>query len=140
MRCGQASALRPPDFLRLTQSPDSITCASDELCLCCAGAVSGAAFTAADQLDDRFFYQAADGQWIFLTQLDLRVLAAEHGGLASCPARVEAVITDMDTVMQTEATRRRFKRMSHVPLTGESACVTTSRQGSVAPRMHSCRS
>ena len=84
---------------------------------------------AADQVDDRFFYQAADGQWIFLSQLDLRILAAQHGSLATCPAQLEAVITDMDTVVQTEATRRRFKRLSHVPLTGTLAAAACTLQG-----------
>ena len=80
-------------------------------------------------MDDRFFYQAADGQWIFLSQLDLRILAAQHGSLATCPAQLEAVIADMDTMVQTEATRRRFKRLSHVPLTGTLAAAACTLQG-----------
>lgn len=94
---------------------------------------------AGDQLEERYFYQATDGQWIFLSQLDLRILAAEHGGLANCPGQISTVITGMDTAVQTEGTRRRFKRLSHVPLTGMAALTQLAGGVSACPHAKLCQ-
>lgn len=35
-----------------------------------------------------FFYQAADGQWLFLHPMNVRMLLAHAGSYASCPPQV----------------------------------------------------
>ena len=35
-----------------------------------------------------FFYQAADGQWLFLHPMNVRMLLAHAGGYANCPPQV----------------------------------------------------
>ena len=69
------------------------------------------------------FYQAADGQWAFLSSLDLRILASANGSLQACPRSLQAPIVGLEHVVQTEATRRRFKHLTHIPLTGERMIV-----------------
>ena len=68
--------------------------------------------------NEYYFYQASDGQWLFLTALDMRVLLAHHGAYSSLPGRLAAQVVNIDHVTQTEAVRKRTKFLGHLPLTG----------------------
>ncbi|CAK0785380.1 hypothetical protein CVIRNUC_008588 [Coccomyxa viridis] len=68
--------------------------------------------------NEYYFYQASDGQWLFLTALDMRVLLAHHGAYSALPGRLAAQVVNIDQVTQTEAVRKRTKFLGHLPLTG----------------------
>lgn len=86
----------------------------------------------AQPANEFLFYQAADGQWMFMSPLDMRILASVHGSLQSCPALLRAPILSMEAIPQTETTRRRFKSLAHLPLTGLlHPCPILLRQGLV---------
>lgn len=64
------------------------------------------------------FWQAADGQTVFLDSLSARMLIAAGGGSNTVTAllRFVAPIVELLSVTQTAATRRRYRMLSHVPL------------------------
>ncbi|XP_067032639.1 E3 ubiquitin-protein ligase RNF10-like [Acropora muricata] len=66
-----------------------------------------------------YFYQADDGQNIFLSSLNTRCLIKEYGGLEYCPATITAKILEMDARSQSEDLRKRYRCLSHLPLTCE---------------------
>ena len=68
--------------------------------------------------NEYYFYQASDGQWLFLTALDMRVLLAHHGAYSCLPGRLAAQVVNIDNITQTEAVRKRTKFLGHLPLTG----------------------
>lgn len=73
---------------------------------------------------DFYTYQAADGQWLFLHPLNLRCLLHHCGGsYETCPRSVRAKLVEVEDVVQSEATRRRYKYLAHLPLTGVFRCV-----------------
>lgn len=86
--------------------------------LCCAGS-SPPNIAPVQQGTEFLFYQAADGQSAFLSPFDLRVLAAAYGSLQACPHTLSAPVLGLEHVVQTDATRKRFKHLAHIPLTGE---------------------
>lgn len=66
-----------------------------------------------------FFYQAEDGQRIFLHALNARCLVKEYGGLEHGPQTITAKIVEMESVFMTEELRKRLRYLSHLPLTSE---------------------
>ncbi|XP_048748109.2 RING finger protein 10-like isoform X2 [Ostrea edulis] len=69
--------------------------------------------------DSFYFYQAEDGQRIFLHALNARCLVKEYGGLEHGPQTITAKIVEMESVFMTEELRRRLRYLSHLPLTSE---------------------
>ncbi|KAK9807857.1 hypothetical protein WJX72_011479 [[Myrmecia] bisecta] len=67
---------------------------------------------------DFYFYQAADGQWLFLTALNMRALMAHFGSPLTCPATFTATLLEVEDWVQNEVVRKRLKFLSHLPLTG----------------------
>jgi hypothetical protein len=67
---------------------------------------------------DYHFYQAADGQWLFLAPLDARILLSHYGSYEALPHAVTVRALAIDAVAQTEAVRRKMKFLGHLPLTG----------------------
>lgn len=72
--------------------------------------------------DEYYFYQASDGQWLFLTALDMRVLLAHYGSYTSLPGRLAAQVVNIDNITQTEVMRKKIKFLGHLPLTGTDSC------------------
>ncbi len=69
--------------------------------------------------ENYYFYQAVDGQWLFLAALDVRILLAHHGGsYAALPPTVCARLLELDRITQTEVIRKKMKFLGHLPLTG----------------------
>lgn len=66
-----------------------------------------------------YFYQAEDGQRIFLHALNARCLVKEYGGLEHGPQTITAKIVEMESVFMTEELRKRLRYLSHLPLTSE---------------------
>ncbi|XP_046840539.1 RING finger protein 10-like [Xenia sp. Carnegie-2017] len=66
-----------------------------------------------------YFYQAEDGQYIFLHQVNARCLIKEYGSLENCPSKITGRIVEMESHTQTEEIRRRFRYLRHLPLTCE---------------------
>lgn len=88
---------------------------------CCAGVSPGDTAAGAQREDTFYFYQAEDGQWLFLAPFCMRALVAHYGSYAQLPARISARLLEVEELVQREAVRRRHKFLSHLPLTG--ACA-----------------
>lgn len=66
-----------------------------------------------------YFYQADDGQNVFLSPINARCLIKEYGSLENCPEYITAQIVEMDALTQSETLRKQYRYMSHLPLTCE---------------------
>eukprot|EP00008_Paramoeba_atlantica_P012122 CAMPEP_0201492886 /NCGR_PEP_ID=MMETSP0151_2-20130828/35162_1 /ASSEMBLY_ACC=CAM_ASM_000257 /TAXON_ID=200890 /ORGANISM="Paramoeba atlantica, Strain 621/1 / CCAP 1560/9" /LENGTH=678 /DNA_ID=CAMNT_0047879955 /DNA_START=31 /DNA_END=2067 /DNA_ORIENTATION=- len=69
--------------------------------------------------DDFFyFYQSDDGQQAFLHPVCSRILQTEFGSLWKCPLELKDLrILEIDHLHQSDSTRRRYKFLSHIPIT-----------------------
>eukprot|EP00252_Welwitschia_mirabilis_P010012 TRINITY_DN23035_c0_g1_i1.p1 TRINITY_DN23035_c0_g1~~TRINITY_DN23035_c0_g1_i1.p1 ORF type:complete len:798 (+),score=151.89 TRINITY_DN23035_c0_g1_i1:152-2545(+) len=67
--------------------------------------------------DTYAFYQAADGQLIILHPLNMKCLRHHFGNYDSLPIRISGRILQLDTVSQSEDSRKRYRYLSHFPLT-----------------------
>ncbi|XP_023530957.1 RING finger protein 10 isoform X1 [Cucurbita pepo subsp. pepo] len=67
--------------------------------------------------DSYNFYQATDGQHIILHPLNMKCLLQYYGSYGRLPLRISGKILEFETVTQTEATRRRYRYLSHFSLT-----------------------
>ncbi|KAL3856865.1 hypothetical protein ACJMK2_011576 [Sinanodonta woodiana] len=67
--------------------------------------------------DAFYFYQAADGQHLYLHSLNARCLVHEYGSLENCPQTITAIIVEKETVFITEELRKRLRYLNHLPLT-----------------------
>uniref|UniRef100_A0A8C4TBR6 E3 ubiquitin-protein ligase RNF10 n=1 Tax=Erpetoichthys calabaricus TaxID=27687 RepID=A0A8C4TBR6_ERPCA len=66
-----------------------------------------------------YFYQAEDGQQMFLHPINVRCLVHEYGSLEKSPEKIEAVVVEIDGYSMNEEMRRRHRYLSHLPLTCE---------------------
>uniref|UniRef100_A0A8D0CN00 E3 ubiquitin-protein ligase RNF10 n=1 Tax=Scleropages formosus TaxID=113540 RepID=A0A8D0CN00_SCLFO len=66
-----------------------------------------------------YFYQAEDGQQMFLHPVNVRCLMREYGSLEASPASFTATVVEIDGHTVTEEIRRRHRYLSHLPLTCE---------------------
>jgi len=69
--------------------------------------------------DSYHFYQAADGQNIFLHSINARSLIEEYGSLDFGPLKVKGQIIDFECYTMTKELRKRFRYLSHLPLSSE---------------------
>ncbi|KAJ1279310.1 hypothetical protein BS78_04G145400 [Paspalum vaginatum] len=67
--------------------------------------------------DSYTFYQVSDGQHLILHPLNMRCLLNHFGGSDMLPPRITAKILELETVTQSEATRKRYRFLSHFSLT-----------------------
>ncbi|KAI8092779.1 uncharacterized protein BX664DRAFT_277284 [Halteromyces radiatus] len=67
------------------------------------------------------FYQAKDGQHIYLHPLDIRILKHEYGDYQYFPSYLKVKTTGVEETTLTEDIRKRFKYLGHLPL----ACDVT---------------
>ena len=63
-----------------------------------------------------FFYQAADGQYVYLHPLDIKMLKHEFGSYEDFPDDIRVVILEFEESTLTEELRRRYKYLNHLPL------------------------
>ncbi|KAL4660367.1 RING finger protein 10 [Arapaima gigas] len=66
-----------------------------------------------------YFYQAEDGQQMFLHPVNVRCLMREYGSLEASPPFLTATVVEIDGHTITEEIRRRHRYLSHLPLTCE---------------------
>uniref|UniRef100_A0A8C2EMY2 E3 ubiquitin-protein ligase RNF10 n=1 Tax=Cyprinus carpio TaxID=7962 RepID=A0A8C2EMY2_CYPCA len=66
-----------------------------------------------------YFYQAEDGQQMFLQPVNVRCLLREYGSLENSPQSITANVVEIDGQTVTEEIRRRHRYLSHLPLTCE---------------------
>lgn len=70
-----------------------------------------------EESDTYTFYQSADGQFLILHPLNMKALLQHYGDYESLPPSIEADIVELESVTQTEGTRKRYRYLSHLPLT-----------------------
>ncbi|XP_072002237.1 E3 ubiquitin-protein ligase RNF10 isoform X2 [Engystomops pustulosus] len=66
-----------------------------------------------------YFYQAIDGQHVYLHPVNVRCLVHEYGSLEQCPETITATVVEIDGFTVTEEVRRRHRYLCHLPLTCE---------------------
>jgi hypothetical protein len=66
-----------------------------------------------------YFYQAADGQHIYLHSLNARCMIKEYGSWENCPDFITASIVDLEGISMNSELRRRLRYLNHLPLTCE---------------------
>lgn len=69
--------------------------------------------------DAFYFYQAEDGQHIYMHALNARCLVKEYGALQHCPDTITGTIVEMENIFMTEDLRKRLRYLGHLPLTCE---------------------
>ncbi|KAL9546329.1 hypothetical protein MBANPS3_006716 [Mucor bainieri] len=70
---------------------------------------------------DFFFYQAVDGQHVYLHPLDIRILKHEFGEYDQFPRQLQVQATSVQESTLTEDLRKKCKYLGHLPL----ACDVT---------------
>lgn len=65
------------------------------------------------------FYQAEDGQRIYLNSLNLRCLIHEYKQIENCPLKIEAKIVAIENMFMNNELRKRFRYLAHIPLHSE---------------------
>lgn len=70
---------------------------------------------------DFYFYQAVDGQHVYLHPLDIRILKHEFGDYSAFPHRLQVQATSVQESTLTEDLRKKCKYLGHLPL----ACDVT---------------
>ncbi|GBP14516.1 RING finger protein 10 [Eumeta japonica] len=63
-----------------------------------------------------YFYQAEDGQQVFLHSVNVRMLCASWGALVAAPSVIRARVLRRDTASLTEESRKRMPCTAHLPL------------------------
>lgn len=63
------------------------------------------------------FYQSADGQFLILHPLNMKCLLHHYGSHNLLPSRIGGKILQLEPITQTEAIRKRYRYLSHFPLT-----------------------
>ncbi|CAG0901717.1 unnamed protein product, partial [Cyprideis torosa] len=63
-----------------------------------------------------YFYQASDGQQIFLHAVNVQMLVAEFGSLEACPRRVQGKVLEKESSTMSSDLRYRLRYLGHLPL------------------------
>ncbi|XP_026471800.1 RING finger protein 10-like isoform X2 [Ctenocephalides felis] len=66
---------------------------------------------------DFYFYQALDGQHIYLAGLCARILEYSYGSLANCPKTITTSVEAREVLTVTEELRKRLRYLEHLPIT-----------------------
>ncbi|XP_071789412.1 E3 ubiquitin-protein ligase RNF10-like isoform X1 [Asterias amurensis] len=66
-----------------------------------------------------YFYQAVDGQHLYLQSLNVSCLIREYGSFAQCPETITAKVVEIEHMSMNEALRHRLRYLFHLPLTCE---------------------
>ncbi|KAJ2732810.1 hypothetical protein IW152_003534 [Coemansia sp. BCRC 34962] len=79
-----------------------------------------------------YFYQADDGQHIYLHPLDIRILAQEHGDFDSLPDTVSVVVKHAVESTVTDEVRKRFRFLQHLSLRCDVVFIESDLKGLVS--------
>lgn len=66
-----------------------------------------------------YFYQAEDGQCLYLHPVNVRCLIQEYGSLENSPEKITATVVEISGHSMTEDVRLRHRYLCHLPLTCE---------------------
>uniref|UniRef100_A0A8C8RGQ9 E3 ubiquitin-protein ligase RNF10 n=1 Tax=Pelusios castaneus TaxID=367368 RepID=A0A8C8RGQ9_9SAUR len=66
-----------------------------------------------------YFYQAEDGQCMYLHPVNVRCLVREYGSLENSPDKITAAVVEITGYSMTEDVRQRHRYLCHLPLTCE---------------------
>ncbi|XP_050779550.1 RING finger protein 10 isoform X2 [Gopherus flavomarginatus] len=66
-----------------------------------------------------YFYQAEDGQCMYLHPVNVRCLVHEYGSLENSPEKLIAAVVEITGYSMTEDMRQRHRYLCHLPLTCE---------------------
>jgi len=66
-----------------------------------------------------YFYQAEDGQNIFINSLNARCLIEQYGSLEKAPKKIVGQILDFESFTMSKELRKRYRYLSHLPLSCE---------------------
>uniref|UniRef100_A0A8D0HIA3 E3 ubiquitin-protein ligase RNF10 n=1 Tax=Sphenodon punctatus TaxID=8508 RepID=A0A8D0HIA3_SPHPU len=66
-----------------------------------------------------YFYQAEDGQYMYLHPVNVRCLTREYGSLEKSPEKITADVVEISGYSMTEDVRQRHRYLCHLPLTCE---------------------
>lgn len=80
-----------------------------------------------------YFYQAADGQHIYLHAINARMLEMAYGSLDKCPLTISGRIVEKEMGSMTEDLRKRLRYMQHLPVTCQFEVVELSLDPSIIP-------
>lgn len=83
--------------------------------------------------DYYYFYQASDGQHIFLNAINVQMLVREYGSLELCPSEINAKIIELEGVSMNESLRHRLRYLCHLPLTCEFQIVELQMKPLISP-------
>lgn len=64
-----------------------------------------------------YFYQLSDGQHIYLHPLNTKCLTNDYGSMSQCPHTIKGRIIEIEQMTQSELIRKRYRFLSHLPLT-----------------------
>lgn len=64
-----------------------------------------------------YFYQANDGQHLYLHSINVRMLQAMYGSLENAPRQIIGRIVQKESCSMTEELRKRLKYLQHLPVT-----------------------
>eukprot|EP00850_Spirogloea_muscicola_P007919 SM000041S15478 [mRNA] locus=s41:320644:326300:+ [translate_table: standard] len=84
------------------------------------GRQRGEASSGGKESDERgyyAFYQASDGQSLVLHPLVMRCLLSHYGSYDALPLSLESRLVEAEVLTQTEGLRRKYRFLSHLPLT-----------------------
>ncbi|KAK3909451.1 RING finger protein 10 [Frankliniella fusca] len=80
-----------------------------------------------------YFYQAMDGQHIYLHALNARMLEMAYGSLEKCPLTISGRIVEKEMGSMTEDLRKRLRYMQHLPVTCQFEVVELILDQSIIP-------
>jgi len=66
---------------------------------------------------DFYFYQAIDGQHIYLSAVNVEMLECMFGSLQNSPQQIKAIVIEKQYLSMTDATRKRYRFLLHLPIT-----------------------
>lgn len=100
---------------------------------------------AATPSGDFFMYQAGDGQWVYMDPLNLKCLLFHYGSYEACPPQITARVLEIESIEQTESTRRcgveltRTRTMKHTHIHAHSNRTNThTTHDHTHARPHTC--
>lgn len=64
-----------------------------------------------------YFYQASDGQHLYLHTINVRMLQSMYGSLENAPKQITGQIVQKESCSMTEELRKRLKYLQHLPVT-----------------------
>ncbi|KAJ2723069.1 hypothetical protein GGI07_002896 [Coemansia sp. Benny D115] len=128
----ESAAASITESIRSVSSPASQDKKLEELTIKKQAASADAESASADQDDFLYFYQADDGQHIYMHPLYMRVLAHEHSDFAALPDVLHVTLRHSVESTITDDVRQRFRFLEHLSLRCDVVFVEPELKGLVS--------